>query len=405
MDSGYTGNLTEKRKELHLSVIPFTLLCGYLAIIFLCYIDWMPGGLTSLLLYGFAVVALGYVLLKGRLELAAHNVWYIAFALFCLISCLYSPVMSQSIAKTVNVLKLLLFAVMFINVVNSKKRVQIAIGVITISAFLLFLYLLSTNQLEVDERLGQSLTGNSNTFASIFMIGAICSVYFIHFAEKKLPRFLFAAVFLAQMYALAMAGGRKFFLLPLVLLCVVLIFKTDKKGRKRIFRNSIIAVALLSLALWALQNVEFLYDGIGYRMEGLFSFITGEGEVDQSTRTRQFLIEKGLEAWKQSPLLGYGITSFSAVVGTTNYAHNNYVELLCSIGILGVILYYSFYIFLIVRFYQRKDIGIERLFWLIMIVLFAFFDFGAVSYDLYIIHFMLLLANCTLRLQNRSETV
>ena len=144
METNYTNQLTQKRSVFSVSVIPFTLLCSYLAIIFLCYIDWMPGGLTSLLLYGFAGVALGYVLLKGRLELAAHNVWYMAFAFCCLISCLYSPAMSQSVAKTVNLFKLLVFAVMFVNVVNSRKRVQIAIGVITISAFLLFLYLLST---------------------------------------------------------------------------------------------------------------------------------------------------------------------------------------------------------------------------------------------------------------------
>ena len=81
MESSYTGSLTKQRKDFDLSLMPFILLCGYLAVTALCYISWVPLSITSLFLYGFVGLAVACLLLIGRAKLGAHSIWYALF--FC----------------------------------------------------------------------------------------------------------------------------------------------------------------------------------------------------------------------------------------------------------------------------------------------------------------------------------
>lgn len=396
METNYTNQLTQKRSVFSVSVIPFLLLCGYFVVIMLQNVEGLPESLNSLFLYGFVGTAALCVLLSGKFSVSFHNIWYALFVIICLISCLYSASIQNSVYTVIEVVKLLLFAVMFTNTVNNEKRMRISLAVIAVTVLVFFLYLLQTDQLEVEERLGQSLIGNANAFASLFMVGTVCSVYFVYFSRNHLFKVLSVAMFLAQMYALSLSGGRKFFLLPLLLLCAVLIVQTDKKGRKRIIRNAVIAVSLLLLTFWAIYNVEFLYESIGHRMEGLFNLFTEKGKADYSTIERQKLIELGIDIWKESPLLGHGISTFAAISNTKTYSHNNYVELLCGVGLIGMLFYYTFHVYLIMKLYNRKEMGTERLYWAALILLLAVFDVGAVSYNMYPVHFLLLLANCAL---------
>ncbi|MEO1377926.1 MAG: O-antigen ligase family protein [Cyanobacteria bacterium J06635_10] len=53
-----------------------------------------------------------------------------------------------------------------------------------------------------------------------------------------------------------------------------------------------------------------------------------------------------IDAWKQSPLLGYGLGTSKFITIEQNYAHNDYLRFLAEGGILGLI---SFMVFLVVK--------------------------------------------------------
>lgn len=98
---------------------------------------------------------------------------------------------------------------------------------------------------------------------------------------------------------------------------------------------------------------------IGFRLEGMFNgFFGNEEEMDGSTYTRIQLVDFGKEIFAQRPWLGYGVCNFRAVYLSyfpgrhALYAHNNYIELLVDLGIVGLVLYYIFYIYLIVRLFK-----------------------------------------------------
>ena len=406
MERYRTDNLIQKRPgviSISFSGVAFTVLCAYLALIFLNYVEWIPLSLVSLTLYGFVGMTAIAICVRGRITFGEHVAWYTAFLLICFLSTTYSVRSTTSFNKIVDMLKLLLFSLAFINIVNSKRRMRITMFVATCSATILYFYLSMTGQLEVDERLGESLTGNANAFAILFMIGAFCSVYFMFFGEKRVVTVSSWIMFILQLHALALSGSRKFFLMPVLLFGFLKIFSTDKKGRSHFLRNAVIGLTAIAVVWWALFNVEFLYDAIGYRMEGMVAAFTGEGEVDASSQIRQDMITRGLELWQQAPLIGHGIDTYKHISGFGLYAHNNFAELLSDLGLIGLVAYYWFYIRMIVRMIRRTDLKAFRWFWAICIACIVICDYGVVSYDMYPVHLMLLLSAVALQREEADE--
>ena len=70
------------------------------------------------------------------------------------------------------------------------------------------------------------------------------------------------------------------------------------------------------------------------------------------------MIQYGMDYFKERPLLGHGIENFRYLyaqeVGKETYSHNNYIELLVNNGIVGLLLYYSFYISVILKANDRR---------------------------------------------------
>ena len=405
MEYNEANRLTQNKAgviRVSFSGLAYLVLCAYMALLFLNYISWIPTSLVSLTLYGFIFLGFLTVTVNGRLLLGVHTVWYSVFLGLCCLSCVYSLQMMVSITMVIEMIKLLLFSVMFVNLINTRKRIQTVMLVASLAGVGLVLYLNATDQLDIEERLGESLTGNANSFVILFMVAAFCSIYFIYFSEKKSTRIISLVAFIIQMYALALSGSRKNFLLPLLMVGGLKMFCSERKDRKIVAKNLLIAIVLLIGALWAVYNVDFLYDAIGYRMEGLFNSFTGKGEVDASTIIRQDMIDTGLKLWKSSPFTGYGIDIYKLISGFGCYSHNNYIELLVSLGILGPIVYYWIEVYLLKKLSKANELGNKKWYWLLTIVCLLIFDYGAVTYNIYPTHMMLLLANSVLRIDGKT---
>ena len=98
------------------------------------------------------------------------------------------------------------------------------------------------------------------------------------------------------------------------------------------------------------------------------------------------MIEIGLQKWQESPLWGYGFDSFKyfneSVTGHFYYSHNNFVEMLYNLGIIGFIAYYSYYIKLLFASYNGKNrISLSvRAFSVAMVISMMVYEYGAINY-------------------------
>lgn len=137
-----------------------------------------------------------------------------------------------------------------------------------------------------------------------------------------------------------------------------------------------------------MMNIKFLYDNIGHRFEGLFNIFNDVTETDGSTSIRINMIIKGLNFFTNKPLFGYGLDNYQIIygleTGTIVYSHNNYVEMLVNLGLIGFMLYYVFFI-LILKLLKNTENDENNLkyFFIALILVYFIFELGAVTYDLY----------------------
>lgn len=128
------------------------------------------------------------------------------------------------------------------------------------------------------------------------------------------------------------------------------------------------------------MNIPEFYNVLGIRIKGMTNFFSGQGNVDDSTLVRIQMIDRGIELFKKKPILGYGIANYSVVSPFSTYSHNNYVELLVGVGIIGTIVYYSIYIYIIFNLlrFKKKDKSLSLFFALVLGI--VVMEYGLVSY-------------------------
>ena len=94
----------------------------------------------------------------------------------------------------------------------------------------------------------------------------------------------------------------------------------------------------------------------------MLSLVTGRGIADSSSILRSKYISVGIDAFKESPVIGYGIDNYRYInlrdSGHLTYSHNNFVEMLVGVGGIGFLIYYFYYIKLtcdFLRLYFRRN--------------------------------------------------
>jgi O-antigen ligase len=152
----------------------------------------------------------------------------------------------------------------------------------------------------------------------------------------------------------------------------------------------LVVIAIVAVLWIALTKIPFLYNLGGNRLEQLANTVFNEEKADGSTAFRFQLVEWGIDWFKQKPVLGYGADNYRVLVGHLDtwagaggtYAHNNFIELLVDVGLVGFIIYYSMYFDVLRRF--RKVVINKNSQKLIMGCIFiALFisEYGIVSYN------------------------
>lgn len=148
---------------------------------------------------------------------------------------------------------------------------------------------------------------------------------------------------------------------PIVMLLLTVLLTASRKGliifglglyilicfrsSGKFVRNSLLMITAGCIVLALLLNVPALYDVAGKRIESLLLYIQGEEFEEGSLNVRVNFINL---AWKESQnslFWGHGLDCFRLLRYAFGvYSHNNFVEILYSLGWTGVALYYLPYV-------------------------------------------------------------
>jgi O-antigen ligase len=213
-----------------------------------------------------------------------------------------------------------------------------------------------------------------------------------------------------------LSGSRKGVIGILVIVLIeyfLFIFsKRDKGSAKRLVVSSIVAFLFFSMFSYVVLKSEF-----GYRSRNIGRFLKGERQErgERSLNLRLHLYKVGLNRFAKHPVIGTGLRTFEKIdmksffiskkVGA--YSHSNFIEILVSSGLIGLLCYYSMYLFSLWEAYQNLNYSSDdRLrplicFVVSAIMLLFFYDlFSVTYYDKSCWIFLSLIFGCTKMFNN-----
>lgn len=205
-----------------------------------------------------------------------------------------------------------------------------------------------------------------NQSSLIFLLPYLLALNISHgYSNKKEKYLIWITIFLGLIVALF--SGRRA-LQTVVVLSIILgvgIFLLKKRKLqfvrrgnpiKRIGQILLIVIAIISTYKWLGKVLEFEYPLVSVYMTFLsaFDFSSGGGAI------RAAQISALIDGWRNSPIIGYGINSYA-----DNYIRSSstpwsyemvYIALLFQAGIIGVLIFFTFVLFILKRLYNRIDL-------------------------------------------------
>lgn len=351
----------------------------------------IPTTVHSLVMYAMIAVVGMSSLICRKLKLTTFSIWYLLFFIMCFLSATFLKNSDTSMLFDICVAWVISFCL--IQVVSKDVQLESLLRVYVISAIFMALALWYTGQLDFlyfstvnEERLGTEVTGNANIFTSLFMYAGVFAAWMMIYTPNRLDRLVHLLLFCVILFLMIVSGGRKTIIAVLGALVLFIIMKKEGDNR-RVGRNLVISILVVAAIFLLIFHVPFLYDLIGERFEGLFSLFLGHGSDVSGDDTRQRIFSLAFHGWLERPLFGHGIDSFKfynqAMTGHLYYAHNNFVELLYDVGVVGFLGFYWIYFY--VSKQLKKNANLPYKFTVLgfgILIEMIFFDLGGVSYYL-----------------------
>jgi O-antigen ligase len=212
------------------------------------------------------------------------------------------------------------------------------------------------------------LTGNANEFGLQLTLGA-CMIWLVP-KQSGFWGCLLAVGCMAG--ALITSGSRQALLVVPFFLALVLVavFSTIKGRRRLVVAGALVGLCVIGLSLTPLilehaRDITAIQRAIEY-------------DSDSSYHKRISMIQSGFNRWQEAPLLGNGVDAFRNLSGMGTYAHNDYIELLCDLGLLGTLLFYAIHANILIAA-GRLPKSLQLCCWIFVLLLFSI-DTGSVGY-------------------------
>lgn len=302
----------------------------------------MISKLLALILMGLTAM---YVLLVGRIKLNSLIGFCALFIFICLLSSFWAVNQNTALSMVSTLFQIFVLIFLLYNYLCFEDKMDYLIKVICIAGTVFAVYTVLYfgideyfAGLEEGARMGAEEI-NVNVVGMATASSAVIALWFV-FYEKK----LWYAVSVVVCAVVSLGSGSRKALIALIL-GVLFLFILKGNSRKKLL--SILEGALLLVALYYVLQLP-IFETIGERFESMLNAFTGEGSTDGSTNLRLNMIDVGLKQFEETPFTGVGIGNSKYItqkyLGWSTYLHNNYVELLASVGIFGTAAYYLMYI-------------------------------------------------------------
>lgn len=381
----------------------------FLFIGFFLFSKILPSIMYRLYTIFFILYFLLKIFLKRKLVLNVGIIWQLLFCINLIFSLLYAKVLYNGILSSffINVLIILAISQYFDGNSNLLK-VKFFLKsfyrwAIIFIIYICFFMLNNRDILKGGGRLGtRGLVGFGGATGYSYytiLISIVVLWWAINNSRSYIKSF---SLISGTLYINMLSGGRKALLLPIIVMIINLYYKNKKKMLKFL----VILLMLLFFITLVIMNVDFLYQNIGYRVESLFLSVLGRESNDLITSNsdsyRFSLIKQGFEMFEKEPILGYGIGSSRIIYSNLGlgeiHAHNNYIDILISGGILMFLSWYWIYIYVYILILKKASCDKYSILFISLVIVNLLSDLGSTMYN--VLHFNLFITLSTIYLKS-----
>lgn len=363
----------------------------------------------------FALYLLKLVRVRKLPKFSYYEIVFFLFIVLCCLQSLYSPSPNTySLCRRMILYYLGAFASIRLisdyesnpyKILNILMKAFIS-GTLTISVYCVF-----AEGFNID-RLGRNVYENAGgnyielsvclLFSLLFIIWRIYGNS-IHGEKNESIK---AYIFLLVLFLLfcGLSNTRKVFVAGFLMVVFCTIWKT-KLNIIKIFKYTILLCLLLIVVYYIITQIPFLHnfliENVSYRFSQLLTFMqTGVTTDDYSASARELVRILAMQIWSRHKLFGVGTDGFRVYNNLGNkisglYSHCNFTELLCNNGLIGFGLYYSFYVYALLKSFRLKnEYSYLKCFISSSLIILLIMDYGQVSYYyIYYIAFYMLISS------------
>ena len=335
----------------------------------------------------FCVFVFSSIIMKQKIKINEEIIWILLFWSYFYASMIWCNNRTDLLMLIKPSIQVIFLSLCLPNIVENKEDIEKIIKYIIISMFITaILILIRTPKSYFGiARIGGATGLNVNTTGIRMSTGALFCLYFLHKKDFSVKKKIFYLVSIILFIIVGFLTGSKKAVI-ILFLGIVLYEIYLSKGIKFIFNICKLLVIVVILYNILMSNAYF-QNVIGRRMNKFIETISGAAETDKSYIERKYFIEQAKHLFSEYPIFGYGGNNFMSYMRNIGYhhvayCHNNFFELLSTLGIFGFIIYYYMWIKTIYNLFRNYIKNRSNLF-LIFLVITAInliLDYGHVCY-------------------------
>ncbi|WP_291652700.1 O-antigen ligase family protein [Clostridium sp.] len=373
------------------------LILNILNILFILSLPMMPlftrNGYYTL---GLIIVFFSFLIfIRNKIYLTSFEKMEIVFTICIIGSILYSYNIGSSIDVLTKNIRIVLFSIATVRlsfILNKNIDISVykvgkyfVIGTVIISIYIFFA---EFGVRRINNRYGEIVFSKEYGTYITYSYNLIISICFIIYSyifnckikKEKIKTFLLGSLIFIF---ILLSGTRKAMIIP-ILFAIMITFINARQNAIKIIKYVIISLIVLIIIYYTIMNVEIFYNFIGYRIESLLA--VNSSIKDNSMMERILMRDYAWELFLRNPVLGHGAGTFRdyfiQISGKYLYSHNNHLEILSGLGIIGYIVFYGWLINILSNLYKLIKEGDEiSIGFFSFILIQIFLDYGTVSYN------------------------
>lgn len=348
---------------------------------------------------------LGLLILSKCIRYDSYLRWIVFFAIWSLSSIIWATDKDIVFFYFIWYLQAVLLAFSIGTSINDISDIEFVLKCIVVGSTLLSirtLYGISLSSFGTF-RLGDSIGSNPNELALKASLGCIIAFRYFHEEKKRRYKILYLVAIIIPLIVVLFSESRKGILMVFIALFIYSIINSS--NQIKFLRNTLMAIIGVMIVYYLMMHIEFFYNSFGRRFMLLFNIFDEGAYVGNSIGNRLNAVELGMNAFIRKPIIGFGLGNFMVATGLRGYSHNNYIQILVDLGIVGIVLYYTFYIknlfgMITTIKYNRSLTSMLLSMMLVIIVI----EYGLVSFNSDYVQLVLMLGFYIVRI-NKDEKI